>query len=155
MERAVRLLARRARTEAELHARLLAAAGASEGEVQAVLSRLKDLGFVNDGLFAYHTAASKLRMRPEGRARIARDLRLRKVPARAAGQALDEVYQHTTEEEQIDRAIARLLKVRGRPRSREESKKFYDRLVRLGFPYELALEKVKALASGTSIELDE
>lgn len=155
MERAVRLLARRAHSEAELRERLLASGGVSESEVGRVLERLKHLGFVNDGLFAYHAASSKLRMRPAGRARIERDLCVKKLPPRVVTKALEQVYEQTTEEEQIDRAINRILKLRGRPRTREDSKKLYDRLVRLGFPYELVLEKVKALGRQAEIELDE
>lgn len=155
MERALRLLARRARSEEELRERLLSQAGVSADEVKRVLQRLADLGFLNDGLFAYQSAAGKLRMRPLGRARIERDLRVKKLPQRVVEKALDQVYEETSEEEQIDRAIARLVKLRGRPRTREESKKLYDRLVRLGFPYELAMEKVKSLGRDARIELDE
>ncbi len=145
LARAFRLLAARPRSEAVLRERLLEKAWAETAVVDRVINRLKELGYLNDEQFAASYAASKLTAKPLGRTRLRRDLHRKKISSQAAEQALDEVYAEHSEEELIDTAIAKRIRLKGRPQTREETKKLFDYLLRLGFGYDLVIRKVKAV----------
>ncbi|HZI47042.1 MAG TPA: hypothetical protein VFD75_04555, partial [Pyrinomonadaceae bacterium] len=53
----------------------------------------------------------------------------------------------TPEQNLIDRAIAKRVRLRGKPKTREEAKKLFDHLIRQGFEFELVSEKVRGLAN--------
>ena len=146
LQRAVKLLAAKPRSIAELRERLLEKEWADEAAVDAALAKLKEYGYLDDERFAFGYASLKVRQRPIGRARLERDLTFKKVSREVAGEALDLVYAETSEEELIDRAIARRLRLRGRPKDRAEAKKLFDHLLRQGFPFELVSEKVRQAA---------
>ena len=82
-----------------------------------------------------------------GRRRLAQDLKFKKVDKQVAEDTLDLVYTETSEDNLIDRAIEKRLRVRGRPSNRVEAKSLFDYLLRLGFEYELVSDKVRALIS--------
>jgi SOS response regulatory protein OraA/RecX len=46
----------------------------------------------------------------------------------------------------IDRAIAKRVRLRGKPTNRAEAKKLFDHLLRQGFAFELVSEKVRAVS---------
>ena len=56
------------------------------------------------------------------------------------------------EEELIDRAIEKRMRLRGRPQTRAETKSLFDHLLRQGFSYELVMRKVRAASDA---KLDE
>lgn len=143
LARAFRLLAARPRSVAELRERLLEKPWADEATVDRVIGRLSELGYLDDTQYATGYATSKLTTRPLGRTRLRRDLRRKKVSSEAAEQALDEVYSERSEEELIDQAIAKRVRLKGRPQTCEETKKLFDYLMRLGFGYDLVLRKVR------------
>lgn len=151
-QRAVKLLAAKPRSIAELRERLLEKQWTNEQIVDAALARLQEYGYLNDERFAYGYASYKVRQRPIGRGRLARDLQLKKVPRETANQALDLVYQETSEEELIDRALKKRLALRGRPTTRAESKSLFDHLMRQGFSSDLIVRKVRAVSKD---EMDE
>ena len=62
-----------------------------------------------------------------------------------ADEALEQVYAETSEEELIDQAIEKRLRIRGRPKNRIEAKSLFDHLLRLGFEFDLVSERVKQL----------
>ena len=62
-----------------------------------------------------------------------RDLKFKKVDAEVADEALELVYAETSEEELIDRAIEKRIRLRGNPKNRLEAKSLFDHLLRLGF----------------------
>ena len=151
-QRAVKLLAAKPRSIAELRERLLEKQWTNEQIVDAALAKLQEYGYLNDERFAYGYASYKVRQRPIGRGRLARDLQLKKVPRETANQALDLVYQETSEEELIDRALKKRLALRGRPTTRAESKSLFDHLMRQGFSSDLIVRKVRAVSKD---DLDE
>ncbi|MCA1633301.1 MAG: hypothetical protein LC802_06155 [Acidobacteria bacterium] len=67
--------------------------------------------------------------------------------------ALDLVYEETPEEELIARAIEKRIRLRGRPSTRQQTKSLYEHLLRLGFPYDLIIRKVRE-ASAAGLEED-
>ena len=151
-QRAAKLLAAKSRSVAELRERLLGGAGANETIVDSVISRLCEYGYLDDARFAEGYASLRLRERPLGRRRLERDLWLKQIDKAVAEKALDAVFAEVPESEVIDRAIAKRVRLRGRPRTRAEAKSLFDHLLRQGFAFELVSEKVRAVSKA---ELDE
>lgn len=145
-QRAAKLLAAKQRSVEELREKLSTTRGATKAMVDEAIERLRDYGYLDDAKFAQTYASLRLRERPIGRRRLERDLWLKKVDKQTAGHALDEVFESTPEDDLIDRAIAKRVRLRGKPKTREEAKKLFDHLLRQGFEFELVSNKVRALA---------
>lgn len=145
-QRAAKLLAAKQRSVEELREKLLTGRGATKVLVEEVIGRLREYGYLDDEKFAQSYASLRLRERPLGRRRLERDLWLKKVDKLTIETALDEVFETIPEDDLIDRAIAKRIRLRGRPQTREEAKKLFDHLLRQGFAFELVSEKVRALA---------
>lgn len=143
--RAVKLLTVKPRSVAELRERLLQGKNTNPAIVETVIARLEEYGYLNDERFAFSYASLKVKQRPVGRRRLQRDLKLKKVENKAAEEALEFVYAETSEEQLIDLAIQKRLRLRGRPKTRVEAKKLFDHLLRQGFEFELVSDKVRAL----------
>lgn len=153
-ERAVRLLAAKSRSVAELRERLLEKKGTTEAVVETVIARLREYGYLNDERLAFSYASLKVKQRPVGRRRLERDLKFKKVDAEVANEALGLVYAETPEEQLIDQAIAKRLRLRGRPKNRAEAKSLFDHLLRQGFPFELVSDKIRSLTTDDTDEVD-
>jgi regulatory protein len=151
-QRAVKLLAAKPRSVAELRERLLEKGWTNAEIVEAVLQKLGEYGYLNDERFAFGYASYKVRQKPVGRQRLQRDLQLKKVDRETADEALRLVFEETPEEDLIDRAIAKRMRLRGRPETRAETKSLFDHLLRQGFSYELVAQKVRAASAA---EMDE
>lgn len=143
--RAIKLLTIKPRSVAELRERLLRGKNTNPGIVDTVISRLREYGYLNDERFAFSYASLKVKQRPVGRRRVKRDLKLKKVENSVAEEALELVYAETPEEQLIDQAIEKRIRLRGRPQTRIEAKKLFDHLLRQGFEFELVSDKVRAL----------
>ena len=151
-QRAAKLLAAKQRSVEELRERLLEGRGATKAYVEEVIARLREYGYLDDAKFAQSYASLRLRERPIGRRRLQRDLWVKKVDKQTAEAVLDEVFESTPEEELIDRAIAKRVRLRGTPKTREEAKKLFDHLLRQGFAFELVSEKVRRLSKNDDDE---
>ena len=143
--RAVKLLTVKPRTVAELRERLLQGKNTTSDVVETVIARLEEYGYLNDERFAFSYASLKVKQRPVGRRRLQQDLKHKKVENKVAEGALELVYAETPEEQLIDQAIEKRIRVRGRPKTRIEAKKLFDHLLRQGFEFELVSDKVRAL----------
>jgi regulatory protein len=141
-QRAAKLLAAKARSIAELRERLLEGRGVTDNVVEEVIARLKEYGYLDDERFALSYASLKVKQRPIGRRRLQQNLKMKKVNNEVADKALDSVYAETSEEELIDRAIEKRIRLRGRPKTRLEAKSLLDHLLRQGFAFELVSDKV-------------
>jgi regulatory protein len=144
-QRAAKLLAAKPRSVAELRERL-AERCPSKPVVETVIARLREYGYLDDERYALSYASSKVRQQPIGRRRLELSLAKRKVERSVADEALDQVFAETPEEELLDRALQKRIRLRGRPKTREEAKKLFDHLLRQGFPFELVSEKVRAVS---------
>jgi regulatory protein len=151
-QRAAKLLAAKPRSVAELRERLLEGRGATKAAVESVIERLREYGYLDDARFAHSYASLRVQQRPVGRQRLQRDLWLKKVDKETADEALDLVFAATPEEQMIDRAIEKRIRLRGKPKTRADAKKLFDHLLRQGFAFELVADRVRAL---TRSELDE
>ncbi|MFL6254824.1 MAG: regulatory protein RecX [Pyrinomonadaceae bacterium] len=143
LQRAVTLLAAKPRSIQELRERLLEKQWTDEAAVDYALAKLKEYGYLDDERFAFGFASYRVRQKPVGRQRLARDLQTKKVSKETADAALELVYQETPEEELITRAIEKRVRLRGRPTTRQQTKSLYDHLLRLGFSYDLIIRKVR------------
>lgn len=146
-ERAVKLLAAKPRSVAELRERLLHAKNTNEEVVETVIARLREYGYLNDERFAFSYASYKVKQKPVGRRRLERDLKFKKIDSGVANEALEMVFTETPEEQLIDQAIAKRLRIRGKPKNRAETKSLFDHLLRQGFEFELVSDKVRAIAT--------
>lgn len=146
-ERAVKLLAAKPRSVAELRERLLQGKGLKGNTtvVETVIARLREYGYLDDERFAFSYASSKVKQRPVGRRRLQRDLKLKQVENTVAEEALELVYAETPEDQLIDRAIEKRIRLRGRPKTRAEAKSLFDHLLRQGFGFDLVSEKVRSV----------
>ena len=140
------MLAAKQHSVEELREKLSTTRGATKENVEEVIARLSEYGYLDDAKFAQNYASLRLRERPMGRRRLQRDLWLKKVDKQTAEAALDEIFEATPEEDLIDRSIAKRVRLRGKPKTREDAKKLFDHLLRQGFEFELVSEKVRALA---------
>jgi regulatory protein len=152
--RAVKLLAARPRSVAELRERLLRGKNTNEEVVETVIARLREYGYLNDEHFAFSYASYKVRQKPVGRRRLERDLKFKKIDSDVANEALEIVFAETPEEQLIDQAIAKRLRIRGKPKNRAEAKSLFDHLLRQGFEFELVSDKIRSLTSGDTDEVN-
>jgi len=135
----------------ELRERLLEGRGATPQIVEIVIERLREYGYLDDARYAQSYASLRVQQRPIGRQRLQRDLWLKKIDKQTAESALDQVFEQTPEEDLIDKAIAKRIRLRGKPKTREDAKKLFDHLLRQGFPFELVGDKVRAICQ-TNLE---
>lgn len=145
-QRAAKLLAAKPRSIAELRERLLESPSTNKEVVETVIARLSEYGYLDDDRFALGYAQWKVKQRPIGRRRLERDLTMKQVDRTVAGEALDQVFEETPEEELIDRAIEKRIRLRGAPKNRADAKSLFDHLLRQGFPFELVGDKVRAVS---------
>jgi regulatory protein len=151
-QRAAKLLAAKPRSIAELRERLLERQGVTEILVEEVISRLKEYGYLDDERYALSYASLKVKQHPIGRRRLQQALKMKQVPGTVADEALDLVYAETPEDELIDRAIEKRIRLRGQPKTRLEAKSLFDHLLRQGFAFELVSDRVRRISK---TELDE
>ena len=142
---AFRILAARPQSERQLREKLLAKAWVEPDVVEQCISRLKELGYVNDALFARNYASSRVGLKAIGRARVARELAGKKISRDTIEEAVASVFDEAGEESLIDRAIQKRIRTHGRPSDRGSAKRMFDHLARLGFEYGLIVRKLQAL----------
>ena len=150
-EQAVKLLAARPRSVAELRERLLRRKNTDEEVVETVIARLREYGYLDDERFAFSYASHKVKQKPVGRRRLERDLKFKKIDNAVANEALEMVFAETPEEQLIDQAIAKRLRIRGKPKNRAEAKSLFDHLLRQGFEFEVVSEKVRSLIEDADV----
>lgn len=145
MDRAVRLLAAKPRSVAELRERLLEKLWTESEIVDAVIEKLKEYGYLDDAQYARDLAASKLRQKPQGRRSLQQRLSQKKLDKQTLDEAIDAAFEKYPETDLLDTAIQKRIDLKGLPETREDTKKFYDHLMRRGFSYGLIREKLDAL----------
>ncbi len=146
MNRAVKLLAAKPRSIGELRERLLEKLWTDEAIVEAVIEKLKEYKYLDDEQFAKEFAMSKLRQRPQGKRKLLFAMSRKKLDSETVEAAIDDAFDKLPETELIDRSIEKRLRLKGRPTTREDTKKFYDHLLRQGFDFDLIRQKMSAIA---------
>lgn len=139
-EAALRLLAVRPRSAAEL-ARRLRLKGYAPEIGEEVIGRLRELGMIDDAAFAGTLVRDHVRLRPQGARRLANELRSKGVDDETARAAIRE----TMAGEQTDeRELARRAAEKWRPRAGEDPararRRLHGFLARRGFDGEVIRE---------------
>ena len=145
MNRAVKLLAAKPRSVAELRERLLEKNWTNEAIVTGVIEKLKEYNYLDDAQYARTVALSKLRQKPQGKRRLQFVMSQKKLDRETVDAAIEEAFEKIPETDLIEAAIEKRLRLKGHPETREEKKKFYDHLLRQGFDYDLIREKMSNL----------
>lgn len=108
---AARALSARAQTSSELREKLKRRAARRE-DVEEVIGRLKDSGYLNDKRFAESFAAWRRENEGFGKARVLRDLMARRVAPALARQTADAAFRQADEVAMIEKFLER--KYRGK-----------------------------------------
>lgn len=146
MNRAVRLLAAKPRSVGELRTRLLEKLWTDEAIVDDVIEKLKEYKYLDDDQFARNLALSKLRQKPQGKRRLQQTMSQKKLDKDTVDRAIADAFEKLPEDELIDQAIAKRLRLKGKPETREDTKKFYDHLLRQGFGFDLIRDRMSSVA---------
>jgi regulatory protein len=147
MNRAVKLLAAKPRSIGELRERLLEKLWTNEAIVDAVIEKLKEYKYLDDEQFARDLAVSKLRQKPQGKRRLQQTMSQKKLDKETVEAAITSAFETMPEDELITLAIQKRLRLKGQPETREDTKKFYDHLLRQGFGFDLIREKMAVVIS--------
>ncbi|MEJ7848784.1 MAG: regulatory protein RecX [Pyrinomonadaceae bacterium] len=143
MNRAVRLLAAKPRSIGELQSRLLEKNWTNEEIVVAVIEKLKEYKYLDDQQFAQNLALSKLRQKPQGKRRLRQTMSQKQLPKEIVDEAIVSAFEKMPEADLIEIAIEKRIRIKGNPASREDTKKFYDHLLRQGFGFDLIRDKMR------------
>ncbi|MGN6592664.1 MAG: hypothetical protein ACTHJX_07190 [Terriglobales bacterium] len=139
--RAVQMLARRSRTEAELR-RSLRPRAATPAALSAALERLREHHYLDDARVAAGFALYARDVARHGRGRVLRDLRARGVAAAVAEAAVSRGFSGSSEDALL-RAHLRAKRVR-RPEEARQAAALYRRLLRAGFSPAACLRALRA-----------
>ena len=134
-EYALRVLGARAYSTGELSEKLRRRAERME-DVDGVLSRLKESGYLDDKRYAESYATSRLSGEKFGRGRVIRDLRQHRVAPVLAERTVEKVYDGVDEVALIEEWIRRKYRTATREGLFADKKDLgtaYRRLVRAGF----------------------
>jgi regulatory protein len=145
MNRAVKLLAAKPRSVGELRERLLEKTWTNDAIVETVIAKLLEYGYLDDERFAADLALSKLRQRAQGKRRLQQTLSRKKLDRGTLENAIESAFEQIPESDLVDAAIQKRLRLKGRPETREDTRRFLDYLLRLGFDYDLIREKMSAI----------
>ncbi|CAN5502970.1 MAG: regulatory protein RecX [Pyrinomonadaceae bacterium] len=148
MNRAVKLLSAKPRSIGELRERLLEKVWTNEEIVNSVIEKLKEYKYLDDQQFARSLALSKLRQKPQGKRRLQQALSRKQLDKEIVDEAIVSAFEKMPEGNLINLAIEKRLRLKGRPETREDKKKFYDHLLRQGFSYDLIRSRMAEISKG-------
>jgi regulatory protein len=131
MNRAGRLLARRLYSCGEMRLKLLPFA--NEQEVDATLTRLKELNLLNDNNYAYNLALFQIAKQGWGPVKALRSLLRHKVAPEVAQAAIEQVRHEESDESALARYLDKIFRKSPAPQNRKDLVKLINRLRRRGF----------------------
>jgi regulatory protein len=149
---ALKTLGSRALTAAELREKLRRRASLAS-DVDTVLAKLKDYGFLNDSRFAEHYAAMRKENDGLGKARVLRDLRQRRVSSNVAETAVTAAFQGADETQMVEQFLQRKFRGKNLTEYLQEEKHLaaaYRRLRYAGFSSGASIRVLKRFASQAS-----
>jgi regulatory protein len=119
-------------------------------DVDAAIQRLVEVGYLDDSRFAEGFARYKVEEAGLGRARVLSDLRGKRIPAKIAEQAVEQIYAGKNEADLIDAYIERRLPALKAGVPVEDQKvlaRAYNRLRRAGFSSGASLAAIRRRAA--------
>jgi len=140
---ALRRLARRDHTEAEIRTALLKSH--PEADVEEAVRRLRQERYLDDAGYAARFARSRMVHQGQGRYRIRQALRAKGVPAAPAETGLKAALDEVPEAGVVDAMAQRYWRRRTGDDPRRRLRSVWAALVRRGFPASLVSERVAAL----------
>jgi regulatory protein len=132
---ALKVLTGRAHSTGELREKLRRRAE-KPADIDDVLARLKDVGYLDDRRYAEGFAAARLSNEKFGRTRVVQDLRQRRVAPELAEKTVQKVYQDVDDQALIEDWIRRKYRMAPRQGLFQKEKDLaaaYRRLLRAGF----------------------
>jgi regulatory protein len=150
---ALRALGARAHSSGELREKLRRRAQSSE-DVDAVLAKLKEAGYLNDRRFAENYASVRLHDQGLGKTRVLRDLRQRRIAPALAEQVAEQTYRETNEAELIEQFLKRKYRGKKLPEFLSEEKNLaaaFRRLRYAGFSAGQSIRVLKRFANQTDV----
>jgi regulatory protein len=148
MQRAGRILARRAYSRASLRLKLLRLA--PEETTESVLNRLQHLNLLNDADYAYNFAFNRIRDAGWGPLRVRRELSRRMVAADVIESAIDRVGEEFTEPKALEKYLDRYWCKVEPPRDIKAVQRLINHLRRRGFDYSVIREVLHNRLPGNS-----
>lgn len=152
-EYALKSLGGRAQSTGELREKLRRRAE-RESDVDEVLSRLRQSGYLDDKRYAESFATARLSGEKFGRTRVIHDLRQRRVAPALAERSVEKVYQDVDEEALIEEWIRRKYRTATRENLFAQNKDLaaaYRRLARAGFRSGEILKVLKRFAKNPDL----
>lgn len=152
-DRALDLLALRARGEAELRRQLIRK-GEPEADVDAAIERLRASGLLNDASFARQLTRSKALGAGASRRRIAQELTRRGVDRDTASRAIADVFdeEEIDEADAIERVARKKLRLLAGLDAATQRRRLYGHLARRGYDLD-AIQRVLQLVLTDDAEL--
>ncbi|HEY3381877.1 MAG TPA: regulatory protein RecX [Vicinamibacterales bacterium] len=149
------MLARRELSEAQVRERLARREHAAEA-IESAVSRLREVGAVDDRRVARNAALTEAKIKSRGRARICRHLQAIGIATDVADEALDEVFGALDESALLERALGRRLRgPAARIRDAAHFRRLLQALVRQGFSPSAVITALKARAKRDVVPEDE
>jgi regulatory protein len=123
--------------------------------VPPIIARLRELNYLDDAKYALNYASQHVKIRRQGRFRIARELRARGVPDRYIDEAIAKVFAETDEpalvRARLKRRLALLNKNSGEANAPLDQKKIaslYRNLLTAGFSADTIRTELKRITQG-------
>jgi regulatory protein len=151
-EYALRVLAQRAHSQAELKQKLLRRADSPQA-VSTVLTKVREYGMADDAKFSESFASTRLQNQGFGRMRVLRDLQAKRVPSSVAQKAIDKTFEGVNEADLARRFLERKYRGRDLPLMLQEEKELagaYRRLRTAGFSGRASLDVLKSYSKYAS-----
>jgi len=146
-EIAVRALARRACSTNEVRA-LLEKRKAEKKDIDAVLARLRENGYLDDVRLARSFVASRIENERQGSRRVRRDLTARRVHPEVIAKAVRSGYEEVDERELLRNYLRRKLRLTKPPTKPSAVAALYRRLLRAGFASATIAKELQGLMKG-------
>lgn len=130
--------------------------------VAPIIARLRELNYLDDAQYALNYASQHVKIRRQGRFRIARELRVRGVPDRYIDDAITKVFAETDEpalvRARLKRRLALLNKKSGDANAPLDQKKIaslYRNLLTAGFSADTIRQELKRITNGQLPDADQ
>ena len=140
---ALRLLARRAYSIAEMRRALTRRSDSSEA-VEEALARLRQVGYLDDQKFAKQQANALRRNRAFGPQRIVRELKAKGVNYRFIDAAVEQAFEEVGEHELLEQVLSKKVRNLRLPLSRSRFYSLCRSLLRQGFRSDDIMKAVRA-----------
>ena len=147
---AVRLLGKRDYSKAEMKTKMLGRA-VDPADVTAAMARLEEFSFVDDRRFASTFAQYRKESGGFGKARVLRDLAVKRVPDEVAKEMAEKAYEGTDEGQLVTDFLARKFRGKDLKVFLAEAKNLqsaYRRLRTAGFSSNVSIKVLKRFAAG-------